>query len=425
MRIIKFEAENVKKLKSIEITPEGTIVFLSGENGQGKTSVMDAIWLALGGANAVKETKTERPIRDGAKKARSFIDLGDFKVTRTWTSNDQSYLKIKGADGKNITSPQELLDSLLGKLSFDPFAFSMMSDKEQYETLQELVELPFDPAELAKKKKDIFDQRTLINREMKQLDGELAGLKKPSDTLPEKELDLDEILADLEIARNTLRDNETKRTELKQLRVDCQQASEKVKKLKAALEEAQKDYEQIVDRGVKLGAEVDKLVDPEVDKLTDSLRQINDTNKAIRDAIKYREVENKLSIKKASSDELTAQIKSIDHQKEQAIREAKMPIEGLGFGEEGIVYFDVPFGQCSDAEKIRVSTAIAMAKNPHIRIIRITKGSLLDKKSLKIIEEMAEKEDFQVWIEVVDDSKNIGIYIEDGQIVTKGAAEVA
>ena len=38
MKIVKLEAQNVKRLKAVEITPQGNTVVIGGRNGQGKTS---------------------------------------------------------------------------------------------------------------------------------------------------------------------------------------------------------------------------------------------------------------------------------------------------------------------------------------------------------------------------------------------------
>jgi recombinational DNA repair ATPase RecF len=78
MQILGFVAENYKKLRIVEITPKGRIVQITGKNGQGKTSVLDAIWSALVGAKAIPE----KPVRKGADKARIKIDLGELIVRR-------------------------------------------------------------------------------------------------------------------------------------------------------------------------------------------------------------------------------------------------------------------------------------------------------------------------------------------------------
>ena len=93
-----------------------------------------------------------------------------------------------------------------------------------------------------------------------------------------------------------------------------------------------------------------------------------------------------------------------------------MPIEGLGWNETEVSYKNIPFEQLSGAEQLKISMAIAMASNPKLKVVLIKDGSLLDQDNLKVIEEMAKEKDWQVWIESVDESGKIGIYIEDGEI---------
>lgn len=73
LKIIKLEANNVKRLKAVEITPVGHTVTISGKNDQGKTSILDSIEYALAG----NRTICEKPVRLGEAKARIVCDLGD------------------------------------------------------------------------------------------------------------------------------------------------------------------------------------------------------------------------------------------------------------------------------------------------------------------------------------------------------------
>ncbi len=41
---------------------------------------------------------------------------------------------------------------------------------------------------------------------------------------------------------------------------------------------------------------------------------------------------------------------------------------------------------------------------------------MIDSKNMAILEEMAKENDYQFWIERVDESGTVGIYIEDGEI---------
>jgi len=81
-----------------------------------------------------------------------------------------------------------------------------------------------------------------------------------------------------------------------------------------------------------------------------------------------------------------------------------------------VTYGGIPFDQASSSEQLRVSMSIAMAANPKLRVIRIQDGSLLDDNSMAAIAETAKANDYQIWIERVDDSGKVGIVIEDGRV---------
>ncbi|HUX70855.1 MAG TPA: AAA family ATPase, partial [Cellulomonadaceae bacterium] len=171
MKIIELTAENVKRLRAVDITPAAHVQVIAGRNAQGKSSVMDAIWLALGGGTASKATT--RPIRDGQTTASVRLDLGDLIVTRTWVG-DKTTLTVTSAEGARYGSPQKMLDDLVGRLSFDPLAFTHLAPREQRDTLLTLVDLPFDPAHLDRRRAGLYDERTEIGRQGKQLEGQLA-----------------------------------------------------------------------------------------------------------------------------------------------------------------------------------------------------------------------------------------------------------
>ena len=140
MHILKFFAENIKKLRVVEITPTGNLVQITGRNSAGKSSVLDAIFYALAGTKNIPS----QPVRKGARKAMVKLDLGDVVVTRRFTEGGGSSLAVEGLDGSKFPSPQSMLDSLLGELAFDPLAFAQMESKAQLETLRRMVPLSVD-----------------------------------------------------------------------------------------------------------------------------------------------------------------------------------------------------------------------------------------------------------------------------------------
>lgn len=422
MKIIKLEAENFKRLKAIEISPEGNTIVISGANTEGKTSVLDSIWVALGGREAAKGLK--KPIREGEESAEVKVDLGDMIVTRKWTSDTKSYLTVENQAGAIFKSPQAILDNLIGNLSFDPLAFSHMTDKEQKETLLDLVNIDLDLDEWEEERQSEYDERTVVNRKVKELEGQLAGIPEAEEGLPSEEVSASTILEEISAAQLVKDGNDEKRREYSSMREVMQDLGLTKENLEGQISNLQQELEQTLTR-IKNGrqvladknAEVTALVDPDMDSFQEKLKNIEKTNEAVRDKVKRTELETKVTETKAESEGLTKKIDDLDTKKSDAIEAAEFPIEHLGFDETGVTYKGIPFGQCSAAESLRVSLSIAIAINPKLRVLRITDGSLLDSKNMKIINEMVKDNDYQLWIEKVMDSPDgASVYIEDGEI---------
>lgn len=460
MKIVRLTAENIKKLRAVEITPAGEIVNISGKNGAGKTSVLDSIWWALAGADAIQG----EPIRKGETKARIRLELGELTVERRF--NDKgSTLTVESADGARFPSPQKMLDALLGELSFDPLAFARMEPRKQFNELRRVAKLDVDIDTLNAQNASDFSKRTDINREAKAKRAQADGIVVPAEVKgePVDEAALvdalqkaGEVNAEIE-ARKGRRDaaqqtiDQRKReadrlTETaKQTRTDgdevykeagrlAQEAYDKairdataaLTKTLAAADQFERDAKKAADEASLLEkklAEAPAL--PEPHDVT-ALRQKIDTAKVTNIAIASRKaaLERRTALTKdavaleAKSRELTQAIEARETAKSQAIKSAAMPVAGLGFGEGHVTYNGIPFDQASSAEQLRVSMAIAMAANPKLRVIRIVDGSLLDEDSLAAIGEMAKADDFQVWIETVSSSGQVGVVIDDGAVVS-------
>ncbi|MBT9168578.1 MAG: DNA replication and repair protein RecF [Syntrophomonadaceae bacterium] len=421
MKIIKLQAENIKRLKAVEITPKGDMVIISGKNGHGKSSVLDSIWFALGGKEATRDTV--RPIRDGEKTATATVDLGDLIVSRNWTSNETSHLRVETKEGARYPSPQKMLDDLVGRLSFDPLEFSGMDSKEQLKTLLSMVQMEINPDEIEAQKQELYDERTVVNREIKSLQGQLDGMSKPETGLPEKELSSADVMMEYQAATKLLAENNAIRAKQDDIKRHDARLTAKVKAMRAQIAQLQEELQRTADelvelrrQDIEIATKVKDLRDPDLDSFKGKLLQVEQINEKIRQAKKYKDTEKALQTKKTESQSLSGMIADLDIQKQEAVKKAKFPLVGLGFSEDGVTYNDIPFKQCSSAEQLRVSLAMAMAINPTLKVILIRDGSLLDSDNLTLISEMAKDKDYQVWIERVSDDGGVGIVIEEGQI---------
>ena len=113
---------------------------------------------------------------------------------------------------------------------------------------------------------------------------------------------------------------------------------------------------------------------------------------------------------------LTASMEGRTAAKVRALAEAEMPVPGLSLGDGEVLHDGIPLDQASQAEKIRISVAIAMAANPKLKVLCVRDGSLLDRDSWRVLAEMVASQDYQCWIEVTDDEAKTGVIIEDGSV---------
>ena len=429
LRICRFTAENFKKLKVVDITPGPgqNIIQITGKNEAGKSSILDAIWSILEWAEAKKEIL--KPIREGATSTNATIDLGDIVVSRTWTTSG-SYLTVANKEGAIFKSPQAVLDRLKGSLSFDPLEFANMEQKDQMALFMKITGLGEKVAKIDLVKQQDYESRTVVNREIRDLQGEIRaaetkGIKEILDdkTLPEKEEIVSELLekigtAQKEIARNKEFREEQERIEeaLAESMKEIEQATQALKDAQALLEKLKKDYVNAQAKAASSAADIQKLKDPEIESLMKRANTIDETNRKIRSKAAYLALEDKLKTKQDRVLELETAMEKCDRDKDALYKTTPMPVEGLVAGTDSVLYRGIPFIQCSSAERLRVSTAIAMAQNPNIRVIRITDGSLLDSTNMAEIERLARENDYQIWIEQVDETGKVGIYIEDGEV---------
>jgi ABC-type dipeptide/oligopeptide/nickel transport system ATPase subunit len=440
MNIIELRAENIKNLKAIRIKPDGAVI-LEGKNGAGKSAVLDSIFMALTGK------KIAEPIRNGEKKAEINVDLGTYRVKKVFTAKGER-LEVMSKEGVPFKSPQTMLNEILGNLSFDPLGFAEMGKttegmRKQRGMLAALVGLDF--SELDKRRTDLYNERTVKNREIKgsdpgayrddpydplPLESLISTMPVPAPGTPRQEVSMAEEIKKIEELERKAADHEDFESEvrIKRQRIDanCEDMSEMAREMEhltARMKVLQDESAKKVAENAEIQKVIDAQVEPEnvtpeqISEARKALLNIEEKNKAIRDAIEYDKKVKQLEEARKVVERIEDQMMKIDLEKDNRMKAAVFPIEGLGLTDEYITFAGKPFSQLSTGEQIRVSTAVAMALNPTLKVILVREGSLLDKKGLAEIVALAKDKDYQLWVERVADDKQVGIYLEDGEIV--------
>jgi len=432
LKIHKLIAENVKKLRAVSITPDGNVVQITGENGSGKTSTLNSIWWALAGAGNVQSA----PIRKGEERATIKLDLGELIVTRTFDRGDDgeftTKVQVTDPDGAKFGKPQDILSRLTGPggLAFDPLAFARAKPREQFETLRRFVPgLDFEKIDGLNRAD--FDKRTTVKRDATQKRAQAAAIEIPEAT-PIERIDEAAIVEEIAEVGNHNGDIEARKVRREQAAGNVAAARRSAEETRARAETLRRQAEEEDKHAAILDEQADDLqkkldAAPPLPEPKDAaairakLEEAKRTNAAIDQAQRRRILLDEATVLDQQVEALTASIDTRNEDKRKAIAAAEMPVAGLGFGEDHITFNGVPFNQASDAEQLRASIAIAMAGNPRLKVILVRDGSLLDKKSLALLAEMADAHDCQVWLEAVDDSGEVGIVMEDGAVVSTPA----
>ena len=429
-RILTLRSENFKRLKAVTITPDGNMVRIVGKNGAGKSSVLDSIASALGGGDC----NPADPIRHGAKKARVVLEMEDLTVTRTFTKSG-STLVIEGKDGAPKKSPQDLLNSLTGKVTFDPLLFLALKPKDKLDALRKLVGIDTTAVDAARLK--AFNERTMVGREMEQQKALVAKLPPFFGDAPDEEVSSTEVLQKIdqihahnqEVQKRSMAVSSAE-SALRTIEGDLAESTDAVARLKAELAEAEKhvvDGQAAVDAQKKLVEQargVAKAIQTmDAEPLKTQLSGLESANAKVRANNQRGAAETALKTKQTQYDAFTRKIEECDEKKQALLESTKFPVDGLALGEDGVTFKGVSLEQASDAEKLRVSVAIAAAMNPQLKIMLARNASLLDEDSLKLLAELAEKYGLQIWLEVVSSTDKTGVVIEDGHIAGEEVPE--
>lgn len=396
MKIISLEAENVKHLRAIHIEPDGSTVIIGGDNAAGKSCVLDSIEYACGGSRSIPA----KPIRKGQKKAKIVLDLGDIQVIRTFTKNGTN-LTVKNKDGKIFTSPQAMLDKLVGELAFDPLEFAKATDEKRDKILKQLFGLDFDGLDV--KYKSLFEKRATINKQGRELKANVDAMTHYED-VPDTEVSIKglgekyaEAIERNQTIKRAMDILSTEEAELKELKRKVAQLTKSIKTRQKTLDGAK---------------EIDAVT------IQEQISDADNINRKVRENQRYATVTAQLTELRKQSGSLSQQMARITEEKTQALADAKFPIDGLAIDEDdGVTFEGIPFSQCSSAQQIRISVAMGLAINPKLRVLLIREGSLLDEKNLAMVAKMAAEADSQVWIERVSKGAECSVIIQDGSIL--------
>lgn len=422
MRITACSVKDFKRIRKIDISlteADRVWVLVGGNNAQGKSSLLDALGAALGGGKRIPPD----PVRHGADKAeiRVEIDGGALLVKRVIKPGGKTELEVT-SEGVPVRSPQELLNGLVGQF-LDPLAFLQKSATDQRAILLAAIDGQGQIAALEAKRAAAYQRRRDTGRDLKKAEGELERL--PEVETPPALADVAELTKTLTAAMDLGNQVEAAQRTLDGARAEYKAAEAEIAELTAKLEAANKRKAAALAAGNEANAARKRLPTAEaiaanVTAAREALSGASQHNAKVAGAVAAAERRERAKAdvereRKAVTD-LTAEIDRLEAAKDEAIKAAKLPVEGLGFDDNGITLNGAPLEQASSAERLRFALAFAIACGAKLGDVMIRDGALLDDRSLELVYKMAEEAGVRVWIERVGTGGDPTLVIQDGGV---------
>lgn len=407
VKINELLIENVKRVKAVQFEPSADgLTIIGGRNGQGKTSVLDAIAWALGGNNY----KPSIPERDGALVPPNLhIELSNGLIVERKGKN--STLKVTDPNGNK--SGQQLLNEFVSTLALDLPKFINGSDKDKADSLLKILGIGDVLSQLDTKENQLYAQRTEVGR--------IADRKKKAadempmyPNVPKEPVSATELIKEQQeiLARNG--ENERKRQDAARYERMLAETQIAFDEAKAALQKAEQDC-------LTARKSAEDLHDESTAELEKNLAEIEALNIKIRANSTKEAAEIEANNLQQEYDGLTEQIESVREERSKLLDSAELPLQGLSVKDGKLIYNNMLWDGMSGSDQLKVATAIVRKLNPQCGFVLMDKLEQMDLETLREFGAWLKQEGLQVIATRVSTGDECSIIIEDGMV--KGDTE--
>ena len=416
VKITALEAENVKRIKAVALTPSPTgLTLVGGNNNQGKTSVLDALAWALGGER-FRPTAAQR---DGAvAPAHLKVTLSNGVVVERKGKN--ASLTVTDPTGRR--SGQQLLNAFVEPLALDLPRFMEASDKEKADILLRIIgvgtELHIKDMEI----KSLYDKRTFT--------GQLAAQKKhfaeeliSYPDAPEEPVSASDLIRQQQdiLARNG--ENQRLRAQYAELEQQVQQCVDELKRTRERIATLQQLADELDAKHTKLFNQretarktVSQLQDESTAELEASIRDIEETNRKVRANLEKSRAEDEAAQYASEYDRLTESIQQKRADRMALLNGADLPLPGLSVEDGVLTYKGKHWRDMSGSDQLRVAAAIVRRLNPDCGFVLLDKLEQMDMTTLQEFSAWLEAEGLQAIATRVSTGSECQIIIEDGMV---------
>lgn len=409
VKIAALEAENVKRIKAVALTPSPTgLTIVGGNNNQGKTSVLDALAWALGG----EKFRPTAAVRDGALAPPHLkVILSNGVVVERKGKN--SSLTVTDPTGQR--SGQQLLNAFVEPLALDLPRFMQASDKDKADTLLNIIGVGDALTGLDREIKALYDRRTVIGQIGAQKRHAAEELTEYPDAPSEPVSAIELIQQQQEILLHNA-DNQRKRMKLAQLEEQEKQLGRRVQELSQELEMVEHQLTAVQQDVQDATKNVAQLQDESTAELEQSIRNVEEINRQVSANLAKSKAQDEAERYAQEYTALTEQIKAKRTARMDLLNGADLPLTGLGVEDGSLTYNGKHWQDMSGSDQLRVATAIVRRLNPDCGFVLLDKLEQMDLATLAEFGSWLQTEGLQAIATRVSTGGECQIIIEDGRV---------
>jgi len=415
--LVSVKIRNIGKIKDIAVSLEPGVNVFQGDNGAGKSTVLEAVKLAISkGKGSIPADLIRHGLDENGKAFR-----GEIVVNTTAFQAAMDLYKGKGDEqkhrlsvsrdkGSTVNSPSSFLEQIANEWN-DPQKIANMKGKNFYDILVKYagVDLSTYDREIA----GIKDDQSYNRRQLKEL-----GTKTPVPNV--KAVSVEDILAKIKEITEHNQLQLQRESIIKGYISEMNSNSDKIEKLQKEIDELKESNTKIL----SLRANAD---DPEplkdIAPVKEKLNKLQDINKQAGEYKDFLTWKNKVAVITESFDKNKQLIAEKEKEKKEAVLNASMPVDGLSIAEDKTVTFNGNNWElCCESDKLLTGAKLIVNTTPEnaIRWMMIHSGEGILSTRRKLLHDYLVVNGYTCLMQVASEQPPIDapgyFYIVEGEI---------
>lgn len=418
IKINSLELENVKRVKAVKLEPtKNGLTVVGGKNNQGKTSVLDAIAWALGGA----KYKPSQAQREGSLvEPQLHIELSNGMVVERMGKNGT--LKVTDPSGQK--GNQSLLDGFISQFALDLPKFMEADKNTKAKILLQIIGVGDKLSVFDKQESELYNRRTEIGRIADQKK-KYADEMVQWDGVPEEIVSAAELIQQQQeiLARNGR--NQELRNQVKNLEAQKTLLEQRIEEAQKALNAMHEQFAELMEKLSIANTNAKDLQDESTAELEESIANIDSTNAKVRDNLNKQRAQEEADEYKRQYGDLTTQIEEVRKSRMELLNGVEMPLDDLSVQDGELIYKGQKWDNMSGSDQLKVATAIVRKTNPQCGFVLLDKLEQMDIDTMNEFGKWLQENNLQAIATRVSTGDECSIFIEDGYSVDKEGNKTA